>query len=237
MKTYFKLIAVSAFAGFIAPGVEAEWKVAPASLTTAWTKEVSPNNALPEYPRPQMARANWQNLNGLWSYGLSEVAATTAPADMSAQILVPYPYESALSGIGKPSIPAQRLWYKRAFTIPAAWKGQNVLLHFGAVNYDATVMLNGKTLGSHKGGFDGFSFDITPQLKAGENELVVSVANPIKADAEDAQVIGKQRLKPGGIFYTGATGIWQTRVARTGARSAYRKPENHARMWTLRNCA
>ena len=186
-----------------------EWKPVPAPLPTRWTKEVSPQNALPEYPRPQMARANWQNLNGLWAYGLSDAASTTAP-DMNGQILVPYPYESALSGVGKPSIPAQRLWYKRAFSIPAAWQGQNVLLHFGAVNYDATVMLNGTTIGSHKGGFDNFSFDITPQLRAGQNELVISVANPIKADVEDAQVIGKQRLKPDGIFYTGATGIWQT---------------------------
>ena len=212
MKTYLKIVAMSALAGSTASGIRAQtpWKIAPSPLTTRWAKQVSPTNALPEYPRPQLTRSRWQSLNGLWSYGLSDAASTVAPADMSGHILVPYPYESALSGIGKPSPVAQRVWYKRSFSVPIAWKGQNVLLHFGAVNYDSTVMLNGKTLGSHRGGFDGFDFDITPQLRVGENELVVSASNPIKSDVEDAQVIGKQRLHPGSIFYTGVTGIWQS---------------------------
>ena len=186
------------------------WKMAPVSLSTEWAKQVSPANALPEYPRPQMTRANWKNLNGLWSYGLTDAAATTAPGAMNDQILVPFAYESALSGVGKKSIPNQKLWYKRGFTTPAAWKGQSVILHFGAVNYDASVMLNGQLLGTHRGGFDGFDFDVTAQLKAGENELTVSALNPLKDGVADAQVLGKQRVNPGGIFYTGATGIWQT---------------------------
>ena len=216
------MLAVPAFVGVLASCAPAQtamradvpansnWKMAPVSLATQWAKQVSPANALPEYPRPQMTRANWKNLNGLWSYGLTDAAATTAPGAMADQILVPFAYESALSGVGKKSIPNQKLWYKRSFTLPAAWKGQSVILHFGAVNYDASVMLNGQLLGTHKGGFDHFDFDVTAALKPGQNELIVSALNPLKTDVLDAQVVGKQRLKPGGIFYTGATGIWQT---------------------------
>ena len=186
------------------------WKMAPVSLKTPWAAKVSPQNALPEYPRPQMARKNWQSLNGLWSYSLNLSGSMFAPGVTDGQILVPFPYESALSGVGKPSPVNQRLWYKRTFSIPKGWKNRSVLLHFGAVNYESAVILNGKALGTHKGGYDSFDFDVTPQLRDGENELVVSVANPIKTDVEDAQVVGKQRKKPGGIFYTGATGIWQS---------------------------
>ena len=216
------LLAVPAFVGFLATGAPAQtamradvpaqsnWKMAPVSLSTKWAKQVSPANALPEYPRPQMTRSNWKNLNGLWNYGLSDQAATAAPTAMNQQILVPYVYESALSGVGKPSIPNQKLWMKRSFTIPNNWKGQSVLLHFGAVNYESTVMLNGKMLGAHRGGFDEFSFDITSALRPGQNELIVSAQNPLRSNVPDAQVAGKQRIKPEGIFYTGATGIWQT---------------------------
>ncbi len=211
-STRTSFLAVPLCVGFLALGAHAQtpWKMAPVSLSTQWAKQVSPQNALPEYPRPQMTRANWQSLNGLWSYGLTDAATASAPAAMSDQILVPFVYESALSGVGKPSIPTQKLWYKRSFTVPAAWKGQRVLLHFGAVNYDASVMLNGQSIGAHTGGYDAFSFDITPQLKPGQNELIVGVVNPVKADVADAQPLGKQRLHPGGIFYTAATGIWQS---------------------------
>ncbi len=186
------------------------WRIAQSPLVTRWAKEVSPANALPEYPRPQMVRKAWQSLNGLWNYALSDREATIAPEGFNGRILVPFPYEAALSGVGKPSIPTQKLWYRRRFAIPAAWRGQNVLLHFGAVNYDARVWLNGRELGSHRGGFDGFSFDITRGLNAGANVLTVGVSNPLRSDVEDAQVLGKQRVKPGGIFYTAATGIWQS---------------------------
>ncbi len=215
-------LAVPAFVGWLAASAPAQtamradvpannnWKMAPVSLSTKWAKQVSPANALPEYPRPQMTRQNWKNLNGLWNYGLSDLTATAAPTAMNDQILVPYVYESSLSGVGKPSIPDQKLWYKRSFAIPNNWKGQSVLLHFGAVNYESTVMLNGQLLGTHRGGFDEFSFDITRALRPGQNELIVSARNPLRSDVADAQVAGKQRIKPGGIFYTGATGIWQT---------------------------
>jgi hypothetical protein len=214
MKTHFRLNSLFSLGALLALGIPAlaqtPWKIASGPLLTPWSKQVSPHNALPEYPRPQMTRAKWQSLNGLWSYGLSDASSTTAPAAMGGQILVPYAYESALSGIGKPSIPTQKLWYRRAFSIPAAWKEQRVLLHFGAVNYDTTVLVNGRSVGSHQGGYDSFDFDITPQLRAGQNELVVATANPLQTDVENAQVEGKQRLRPGGIFYSGATGIWQS---------------------------
>ena len=187
-----------------------EWKPAAGRLMSRFAKDVSPRAPLPEYPRPQMTRKDWLSLNGLWSYGLGEAASDSMPSDMSGRILVPYPYESALSGVGKPSVPTKRLWYRRTFAVPPAWKGRRVLLHFGAVNYEATVRVNGRTVGAHRGGFDAFSFDVTPHLKPGRNELVVSAANPLRIDVPDAQVVGKQRLKPGGIFYTAATGIWQT---------------------------
>lgn len=190
-----------------------QWHPAPGPLSTKWAKQVSPKNVLPEYPRPTMTRTRWQNLNGLWDYALSNKEATEAPATYIGQILVPYPFESALSGVGKKSTPDNRLWYRRTFTVPAAWKDERVLLHFGAVNWDSSVSVNGKLLATHRGGYDGFSVDITGSLKSGENEtneVVVSASNPLRSDVPNAQVLGKQRVKPGGIFYTGATGIWQT---------------------------
>ena len=179
-------------------------------LPTRWAKDVSATNALNEYPRPQMTRTQWINLNGPWDYGLTPSAATTPPDAYEGKMLVPFVYESPLSGIGKASPTEQRLWYRRRFTVPAVWKGQNVLLHFGAVNWDSTVTVNGKAVGGHRGGYTGFGFDITDALKPGINELVVSAWNPLKTDSPDSQVLGKQRKNSGGIFYTGASGIWQT---------------------------
>lgn len=187
-------------------------QVSGGKLPTRWDAQVSLTAPLPEYPRPQMTREKWQSLNGSWDYGLTDQAATAAPDSYSGKILVPYPYEAALSGVGKPSLPDQRLWYRRTFTVPATWRtnGQRVLLHFGAVNWDSTVAVNGQPIGAHRGGYDAFDFDITTALKPGSNELIVSAWNPVRADLPNAQVLGKQRLHPGGIFYTAATGIWQS---------------------------
>ena len=181
-------------------------------LPTRWAKLVSPTNALPDYPRPQMTRARWQSLNGPWDYGLTVSAATIAPATYDGKILVPYPYEAPLSGVGKASPATQRLWYRRTFAVPTAWRtnGQRVLLHFGAVNWDSTVSVNGQAMGEHKGGYTGFDYDVTDALRPGANKLVVSAFNPMTVDNPDAQVLGKQRTHSGGIFYTGATGIWQS---------------------------
>lgn len=189
---------------------QAKWTMAESKLKTRWAKDVSPNKTLPDYPRPQMTRERWQNLNGLWDYGWTNADAEQAPAAWSGKILVPFPIESALSGVGKPSEPNKRLWYRRTFTIPAKWNNQRVLLHFGAVNYDSAIWVNGRRIGAHRGGYNSFHFDITDALKTGENELIVSAWNPLWADDERGQVLGKQRIRPEGIFYTAATGIWQT---------------------------
>ena len=186
------------------------WQPAAAPLMTRWAKDVSPTNALPEYPRPQMVRESWLNLNGLWDYALTKDTAVSAPEKFTGQILVPFPYESALSGVGKPSIPDKCLWYRRTFTIPEAWGGQRVLIHFGAVNWETAVLVNGQAIGRHRGGYDGFSFDITDVLKSGENEIMVSVWNPLLHDRPDSQALGKQREVPVSVLYTAASGIWQT---------------------------
>jgi hypothetical protein len=188
-------------------------QVSGGKLPTQWDTEVSTTNPLPEYPRPQMVRTKWQSLNGTWDYALTGSADNSPPAKFDAgKILVPYPFESSLSGVGKPSPTGQRLWYCRHFTVPDAWRanGQKVLLHFGAVNWDSTVFVNGKSIGQHKGGFDGFDCDMTDALKSDDNVLIVSASNPLLVDVPDAQVVGKQRAHPGGIFYTGSTGIWQS---------------------------
>jgi hypothetical protein len=193
---------------FVVPAVVAaqEWKPADAPLMTRWAKDVSPTKVHPEYPRPQMVREKWQNLNGLWQF--AEAKAGDAPPvgkPLDGRILVPFPVESALSGVGKRM---ERLWYRHTFTIPADWKGQRTLLHFGAVDWEAKVWVDGKELGEHRGGYDHFSFDITDALKGnGEHELIVGVFDPTDAGYQPR---GKQVRKPEGIWYTPSTGIWQT---------------------------
>src|SRR5579871_3231530 len=133
-----------------------EWKPAPGPLMTRFAKDVSPDKVLPEYPRPQLVRQKWQTLNGHWQFAAAQ-ADEKPPIgkNLDGRILVPFPVESALSGVGKP---ITRIWYRRKLTIPPDWKGQRIVLHFGAVNWVAKVWLNGKELGEHKGGYDAFSF-------------------------------------------------------------------------------
>ncbi|BDI32681.1 hypothetical protein CCAX7_47320 [Capsulimonas corticalis] len=175
-------------------------------VLTRWAKEVTPQNVHPEYPRPQMTRGRWQNLNGQWDYALVDKDAPS-PASYDGKILVPFPIEAPLSGVRKHPTDQQRLWYRRSFSVPAAWKGEHVLLHFGAVDWDAEVFVNGKRLGEHKGGYDGFSFDVTDALKPGENELKVGVYDPTNSGE---QPVGKQDNDPHFIVYTATSGIWQT---------------------------
>lgn len=200
-----KLIAAFIIIAFAA---RAEWKPAAGPLMTKWAADVKPESVLPEYPRPQMVREKWMNLNGLWQYTLPKDAdeAKAAPIgkELPDQILVPFPLESALSGVMKRS---ERISYRRMFEIPKDWAGQRVLLNFGAVNWESEVFVNGKSQGTHKGGYDPFSYDITDALKDGANELIVTAYNPAN---KGEQPRGKQVSNPGGIFYLPSTGIWQT---------------------------
>ncbi|HET6424285.1 MAG TPA: glycoside hydrolase family 2 TIM barrel-domain containing protein [Planctomycetaceae bacterium] len=187
----------------------AEWQPKTAPLMTRWAKDVTPDKVHPEYPRPQLVREHWLNLNGLWDYAITDKDAKP-PSQWDGSILVPFPVESALSGVMKSVGPDQTLWYRRTFSVPqnAAWNQKNVLLHFGAVDWDTTVWINGKEVAKHRGGFDPFSADITAHLKSdGDNELMVSVFDPSDAGHQPR---GKQVQKPHGIWYTPTTGIWQT---------------------------
>jgi hypothetical protein len=186
---------------------EPDWSPKPGRLMTKWAKEVSPKQAHPEYPRPQMVRSAWLNLNGLWEYAIVPTNAPQ-PSSFQGRILVPFPAESALSGVMREVGEQNRLWYRRTFKVPSNWRGQQVWLHFGAVDWEASVWLNGRPLGTHQGGYDAFSFNLTDALKAGaEQELVVAVWDPSDAGPQPR---GKQVRKPGGIWYTPSTGIWQT---------------------------
>jgi hypothetical protein len=183
------------------------WKPAEGPLMTRWAKDVSPGKVHREYPRPQMVREDWQNLNGLWDYAITARDAGRHE-EFDGEIMVPFPCESALSGVMKPVGKDKRLWYRRTFKVPRKWKGQRVLLHFGAVDWDTAVWVNGKEVGNHKGGYDPFTFDITDALKeSGTQEIAVSVWDPTN---DGTQPRGKQVNRPGGIWYTAVTGIWQT---------------------------
>lgn len=184
----------------------AEWKPADGRLMTRWAKDVSPEKAWPEYPRPQLVRPDWQNLNGLWHYAVRPKDAAR-PEQWDGEILVPYCVESALSGVMKRVGPDESLWYRRTVTLPEGWSDGRVLLHFGAVDWETKVWVNGKDVGEHRGGYDPFTFEITELLQPGENEVVVRVWDPTD---RGYQPRGKQVLQPKGIWYTPVTGIWQT---------------------------
>ena len=184
----------------------AQWKPAGDKIKTTWAEQIDPNNVLPEYPRPIMERKEWKNLNGLWEYAIRPTG-TQQPADMDGQILVPFAVESSLSGVMKTLGKENELWYSREFTVPSSWKGKNILLHFGAVDWQADVWVNGVKMGQHRGGYTPFSFDITPVLAKGKNQITVKVWDP---SDEGYQPRGKQVKHPDGIWYTPVSGIWQT---------------------------
>src|SRR5450432_3913109 len=200
-----RLFCLVALLPFFA-AAQTQWSQAPLQLPTRWSKLVTPDNALVEYPRPQMVRTNWTNLNGLWDYAITVKDAAT-PTHFDGKILVPYPIESALSGVKRALLPSQNLWYKRNIEIKSAKNGERTLLHFGAVDWKATVFVNGKEVGVHQGGYTAFSFDITDQLKTANNEIVVKVFDPTD---EGIGPHGKQVLNPQNIYYTATSGIWQT---------------------------
>jgi beta-galactosidase/beta-glucuronidase len=198
--------AILGFLLFMPLALTAAWQPAKSPLKTRWAKDVSPENVHPEYPRPQMVRQDWLNLNGLWDFAITGKDALHATFE--TQILVPFPVESALSGVMRAVGENDRIWYRRNFEVPRKWQGRRLLLHFGAVDFEATVWVNGKEIGRHRGGYDAFSFDITEAVTtSGVNELMVTAWDPTDAGTQPR---GKQVRKPHGIWYTSTSGIWQT---------------------------
>ncbi|MGN0981748.1 MAG: glycoside hydrolase family 2 protein [Candidatus Limivicinus sp.] len=174
-------------------------------MKTPWTDQVDRNQPLPEYPRPQLARADWLNLNGPWDYAIT--GSTRQPAEYEGSILVPFSPEAELSGVGRSLKSGENLWYHRQVLIPAQFSGKRLLLHFGAVDQAAAVWVNGQQAGSHVGGYLPFSLDITDLIEDGAADIVVRVTD----DTEKSGLTrGKQRTKRGGIWYTPQSGIWQT---------------------------
>jgi beta-galactosidase/beta-glucuronidase len=180
----------------------------PSHLRTRWAAAVDSTHPLPEYPRPQMARPRWVNLNGPWDYAVQDSGAPR-PGRFDGKILVPFPIESQLSGVRRAVTDRQRLWYRRTFHLPGMPGGTRWLLHFGAVDWEATVYLNARAVTTHRGGYDPFTVDVTEQLRSGdaEQELVVRVWDP---SDHGEQPRGKQVSRPESIWYTAVTGIWQT---------------------------
>lgn len=186
------------------------WETKQAPLMTDYAASVTPENALPEYPRPQLVRSDWMNLNGIWQFQVGTSKTQELPdAGWDKEILVPFCVESALSGIMEEG--HSYVWYKRSFTIPEAWNGKEIILHFGSVDWMSEVFVNGVSVGTHRGGYDPFSYNITSRLKTGTNEVVVRVYDPTDDNVADGnQPLGKQRRTLRGIYYTPVTGIWQT---------------------------
>lgn len=182
------------------------WRAVPGNLMTKWAQEVNPEAVLPEYPRPQMTREHWMNLNGLWNYAIRPRGETHI-TQYDGRILVPFSIESSLSGVKKELLPRDRLWYHRTFSVPKEWSAQRILLHFGAVDWEAEVRVNHHTVGIHTGGYYPFTMDISSYLMDGDNELTVIVWDPTDTFGQER---GKQSLKPQGLFYTPVSGIWQT---------------------------
>jgi galactose mutarotase len=199
------LVARQGLLGVAAAAVLAA-QAPPPSLLTRWARGVRPARALPEYPRPQLVRPAWQSLNGLWDYAITDSDAAQ-PDAWDGRILVPFAVQSQLSGVARPVSETQRLWYRRAFRAPPLARGGRLLLHFGAVDWEAVIYLNGRKVGEHRGGYDPFTCDVTDAVRPGVQELVVSVWDPTD---RGPQPRGKQVLSPGGIWYSAVTGIWQT---------------------------
>lgn len=184
------------------------WKSTPVSIATPWAATVTPGRVWEEYPRPQLVRKEWTNLNGLWEYAIVSKDAP-APAAFQGKILVPFCVESALSGVNKPLSPEQALWYRRSIEVPRSWAGKRIMLHFEAVDYQSEVFINGRLAVKHSGGSDPFSVDVTPHLQQNNYrfELTLKVLDPTDTGTQPR---GKQSLHPRGIWYTAVSGVWQT---------------------------
>ena len=175
-------------------------------LKTRWTDSVNYDCPLPEYPRPQLERKNWQNLNGRFEYAITDLNESF-PEKYDGEIIVPFAPECYLSGVGKTIEPDNYLWYRKRFVLKDFFKNKNVILNFGAVDWKCKVYINRTLVTEHTGGYVPFSVDITPYITDGENELIVRVFDPTDANWQDR---GKQVRKSVGFWYTATSGIWQT---------------------------
>jgi hypothetical protein len=205
-KILFLFVSLWLIACVPATRKETTWKIAENPILTQWASRVDPLKPWPEYPRPDLVRKNWINLNGLWDYAITPKG--TKPETWTGQILVPYPVESALSGVKKRVSDAENLWYKTSFKVPSSWTKEKLLLNFEASDWETTVWIDGKEAGIHKGGYDPFTFEISGLLnKEKAHELLVCIWDPTSSGPQPR---GKQVNNPGGIWYTPTTGIWQT---------------------------
>ena len=186
----------------------AHWKPVGDKIKTTWGENLNINNVLPEYPRPQMIRSEWKNLNGLWNYAITPIGESYKNPD--GKILVPFALESLLSGVGKALDGKHCLWYERQIDIPLEWKNKRILLNFGAVDWRCEVFVNGKLCAKHEGGYTPFSVDITDALKGTQNTLLVRVEDPTNDTNSPCQPRGKQALNPPWYMYSAISGIWQT---------------------------
>lgn len=201
-----KNVILTTLAVLISASAAAQWQPVGNEIRTRWASEVTPENVHKEYPRPQMVRQTWQNLNGLWDYAITSVNDERFTPE--GKILVPFAVESSLSGVRRRITKENSLWYERTFTIPDDWKEKEILLHFGGVDWKSEVFINGKFVGEHKGGYDPFSYNITPFLdRSGEQTLTVKVFD---ATDNSLQPRGKQCIVNSSIWYTPVSGIWQT---------------------------
>ncbi|WP_069661056.1 glycoside hydrolase family 2 protein [Arcticibacter eurypsychrophilus] len=226
MKNIYLFPLVSLILSTSVQAQRADWKPVSGKIQTAWAEKVDPSSTLPEYPRPQLVRPNWKNLNGLWDYAILP-KDKVQPKTFEGKILVPFAVESSLSGVGRRVGKDSILWYNTTITLPSTMKNKKVLLHFGGVDWETTVYVNGKKAGMHQGGNDPFSFDITGLLKGGSRQQIsIRVWDPTD---EGPQPRGKQVRKPEGIWYTPVTGIWQTvwveAVAETYVQSTKQLPD------------
>ncbi|MDX2414803.1 MAG: PA14 domain-containing protein [Bacteroidales bacterium] len=202
----FSLVCILLAANSCVPNQDNDWNIKSGPLSTEWAHKIDIDKPWDKYPRPAMVRNDWLNLNGLWDFAITDISAK--PDTWERKILLPYPVESALSGIMERVNEEQLIWYKKDVELPAKWKKKRVLINFEASDWETTLYVDGKVAGTHKGGYDPFSFDISEFVVAGEkHEILISVWDPTD---KGPQPRGKQVSDPHGIWYTPTSGIWQT---------------------------
>lgn len=206
MKRYLLLLlTIGFFFPTITSAQQDGWQLKTSKIVSPWTENIDVDNIHQEYPRPQMVREDWTNLNGLWDYAILP-KGSSKPSTFDGEILVPFVVESALSGVAQRVGKDSTLWYNTTFKAPST-RNKRLLLHFGAIDWRSEIFINGNSVAIHEGGFDPFTVDITDHVKGRTQELTVKVWDPTD---EGPQPRGKQIRDPHGIWYTPVTGIWQT---------------------------